>query len=81
MAEHQHRLNASALLGVGAAFDFHAGTVRHAPHLIQRLGFEWAFRVAAEPRRLWKRYLTCVPSFIVLVLAQLMGIKRFPVER
>ena len=45
------------LIAVGAAFDFHAGKLPQAPELLQRLGFEWLFRFAHEPRRLWKRYL------------------------
>ncbi|MDV8055981.1 WecB/TagA/CpsF family glycosyltransferase [Rhodococcus sp. IEGM 1343] len=44
-------------LGVGAAFDFHAGTVREAPEWIQRSGMEWVYRLSQDPRRLWKRYL------------------------
>ena len=50
------QLDAPVLVGVGAAFDFHAGTVRQAPAWLQRLGMEWAFRLAMEPRRLWRRY-------------------------
>jgi len=52
------------MIGVGAAFDFHAGTVRQAPRFIQRSGFEWAFRLAMEPRRLWRRYARYNPRFI-----------------
>ena len=47
----------STLIAIGAAFDFHAGTKRQAPRVMQRLGFEWLFRLITEPRRLWKRYL------------------------
>jgi N-acetylglucosaminyldiphosphoundecaprenol N-acetyl-beta-D-mannosaminyltransferase len=45
------------VVGVGAAFDFHAGVKRQAPRWIQRIGFEWAYRLLSEPRRLWRRYL------------------------
>jgi N-acetylglucosaminyldiphosphoundecaprenol N-acetyl-beta-D-mannosaminyltransferase len=60
------------MLGVGAAFDFLAGTKRRAPALMQRLGLEWLFRLASEPRRLWRRYLRHNPRFIVLFGAQVL---------
>ncbi|WP_254651242.1 WecB/TagA/CpsF family glycosyltransferase [Streptomyces sp. GbtcB7] len=44
-------------VNVGAAFDFTAGTVREAPRMLQHSGFEWLYRLFAEPRRLWRRYL------------------------
>jgi N-acetylglucosaminyldiphosphoundecaprenol N-acetyl-beta-D-mannosaminyltransferase len=52
------------MLGVGAAFDFIAGAKRQAPHWLQRLGLEWSFRLLAEPRRLWRRYLVGNPRFL-----------------
>jgi N-acetylglucosaminyldiphosphoundecaprenol N-acetyl-beta-D-mannosaminyltransferase len=64
MARMRHRLTPPVLVGVGAAFDFHAGLVPQAPERLQRLGLEWAFRLAHEPRRLWKRYLLYNPRFI-----------------
>ncbi len=76
MAQHQGDLDASVLIGVGAAFDFLAGRKPHAPRWIQRSGFEWLFRLATEPRRLWRRYLR-YPLFAVLFLAQLIGLKRY----
>ena len=72
MAEHSKRIP-GVMLGVGAAFDFHAGAVRQAPPLLQRLGMEWAFRLAVEPRRLWKRYLTTNPVYILVAAGQLAG--------
>jgi N-acetylglucosaminyldiphosphoundecaprenol N-acetyl-beta-D-mannosaminyltransferase len=51
------------MLGVGAAFDFHAGCVTQAPAFLQRIGMEWAFRLAMEPKRLWRRYTRVVPRF------------------
>lgn len=72
------RLDATVLLGVGAAFDFHAGRVRQAPRWMQRNGLEWLFRLGCEPRRLWKRYLKNNPLFVWRVLLQLTGIKRYP---
>jgi N-acetylglucosaminyldiphosphoundecaprenol N-acetyl-beta-D-mannosaminyltransferase len=64
MADHVGRLRAPVLIGVGAAFDFHAGVKPQAPRWMQRGGLEWAFRLATEPRRLWKRYLINNPSFV-----------------
>ena len=64
MSEHISRLNASVLIGVGAAFDFLSGTKAQAPLWMQRNGLEWAFRLATEPRRLWKRYLIYNPWFL-----------------
>ena len=62
-----------ALVGVGAAFDFLAGTVRQAPRWVQGAGLEWLFRLAKEPRRLWRRYLFNNPLFVVILCAQVVG--------
>jgi N-acetylglucosaminyldiphosphoundecaprenol N-acetyl-beta-D-mannosaminyltransferase len=64
MARMRPRLDAPVLIGVGAAFDFHAGLVPQAPAAMQRLGLEWLFRMAQEPRRLWKRYARYNPLFV-----------------
>ena len=64
------RLRAPLLVGVGAAFDFHAGLVSQAPAWMQRNGLEWTYRLSREPRRLWRRYLRYNPLFIVQFLAQ-----------
>jgi N-acetylglucosaminyldiphosphoundecaprenol N-acetyl-beta-D-mannosaminyltransferase len=58
------------VLCVGAAFDFHAGTLRQAPSWMQRRGLEWVFRLAMEPRRLWRRYARAVPLFVFLLMRQ-----------
>ena len=58
------------MLGVGAAFDFLAGTTPQAPRWMQKAGLEWAFRLASDPRRLWKRYLRHNPRFVALLCAQ-----------
>jgi N-acetylglucosaminyldiphosphoundecaprenol N-acetyl-beta-D-mannosaminyltransferase len=76
MAEHIGRLSAPVLIGVGAAFDFHAGLKRQAPHWMQRSGLEWLFRLLMEPRRLWRRYLINNPHFLWLVLLQALGTGR-----
>lgn len=80
MAAHLARLNVPLLIGVGAAFDFHSGRVRQAPRWIQRSGFEWLFRLAQEPRRLWRRYLRNNPLFLARVALQLTGLRKYPLE-
>jgi N-acetylglucosaminyldiphosphoundecaprenol N-acetyl-beta-D-mannosaminyltransferase len=74
MARHRDRLRCPVLIGVGAAFDMHAGVVRQAPRIIQRSGFEWLFRLMLEPRRLGRRYLRNNPAFIASILKQKMGL-------
>lgn len=80
MAAHRHQLTAPVLIGVGAAFDFHTGRIPQAPRWMQQNGLEWLFRLWQEPRRLWYRYLVYNPLFIALVLAQMLGIRRFSLE-
>jgi N-acetylglucosaminyldiphosphoundecaprenol N-acetyl-beta-D-mannosaminyltransferase len=72
MARMRHRLSAPVLVGVGAAFDFHAGLIPQAPGWMQRLGLEWLFRLAQEPRRLWRRYLRYNPRFVVAFVRQFL---------
>ena len=64
MAAHIGRVSAPVLIGVGAAFDFHAGVKRQAPRWMQRSGLEWSFRLMTEPRRLGRRYLVNNPAFV-----------------
>lgn len=71
MAAHQAQIPA-VMLGVGAAFNFHSGRVKHAPLWMQKIGLEWLFRLLMEPRRLWKRYFKQNPRFIFLFLKQLI---------
>jgi len=71
MHAHKDRVQA-VMLGVGAAFDFLAGAKPQAPRWMRSSGLEWAFRLATEPRRLWRRYLTQNPKFVVLAVAQLL---------
>ena len=68
IATNKHRLPAGVYFGIGAAFAFHAGEVQQAPPLVQRFGLEWAYRVAMEPRRLFKRYFTYNSLFIYYLL-------------
>jgi N-acetylglucosaminyldiphosphoundecaprenol N-acetyl-beta-D-mannosaminyltransferase len=71
MAEMRSDLDAPVLAGVGAAFDFHAGLVPQAPNWLQESGLEWAYRLAHEPRRLWRRYLRYNPRFVGAFARQL----------
>jgi N-acetylglucosaminyldiphosphoundecaprenol N-acetyl-beta-D-mannosaminyltransferase len=64
MARMRPRLSTPVLVGVGAAFDFHAGLIPQAPDWMQRTGLEWLFRLVQEPRRLWRRYLRYNPRFV-----------------
>jgi N-acetylglucosaminyldiphosphoundecaprenol N-acetyl-beta-D-mannosaminyltransferase len=78
MAAYLPRLETTLMFGVGAAFDFHSGTVRQAPSWVQRAGFEWLFRLWADPKRLWKRYLKNNPLFLGRVFLQLTGLRKYP---
>jgi N-acetylglucosaminyldiphosphoundecaprenol N-acetyl-beta-D-mannosaminyltransferase len=70
MATMRERLDAPILGGVGAAFDFHAGTLPQAPPWMQRAGLEWSYRLAREPRRLWRRYARYNPRFVAAFARQ-----------
>jgi N-acetylglucosaminyldiphosphoundecaprenol N-acetyl-beta-D-mannosaminyltransferase len=71
MAQMRPHLRAPVLIGVGAAFDFHAGLVPQAPDWLQNAGLEWAYRLAREPRRLWRRYFRYNPRFVFAFGVQL----------
>lgn len=75
VAGHLGKVHA-AMLAVGAAFDFHAGTVEQAPEWMGRIGLEWLFRLSREPGRLWKRYCFTNSYFIVLFLFHKYVLKR-----
>lgn len=77
MAKYCGRLDAKLMVGVGAAFDIHSGSVKEAPQWLKTAGLQWLHRLLQEPRRLWKRYLICVPSFIWKISLQLLGIRKF----
>lgn len=76
MANHREKVSA-VMLGVGAAFDFHAGVKPQAPGWMQSAGLEWLFRFIREPGRLWKRYLFHNPRFVLLAVGDLLGLKKF----
>lgn len=70
MYRNRHRYPGVALIGIGAAFDFIAGTKPEAPQWMQRAGLEWSFRLMSEPRRLWRRYIFNNPAYLLLWAAQ-----------
>lgn len=70
MFENAAKIPGALCMGVGAAFDMAAGRVRRAPLWAQHFGLEWAYRVVQEPRRLWRRYATVVPRFVVLAATE-----------
>lgn len=76
MAEMAPGLQCGVMIGVGAAFDFLAGKKPQAPRVIQRSGLEWLFRLATEPRRLWRRYLVNNSTFLWLIAREMMRERR-----
>lgn len=72
MHEHKGKVNA-VMVGVGAAFDYHAGTIKRAPKWMQNSGLEWFHRLCSEPKRLWKRYLVTNTLFIIYAAKQLFS--------
>ncbi len=80
MFDHRSRIAAPVLVGVGAAFDFHAGLKPQAPRWMQRNGLEWMFRLYQEPRRLWRRYLKNNPLFVWHVVLQSLGIEQYSLD-
>ena len=77
MAEYLPKLDATLMVGVGAAFDFHSGRVKQAPRWMQRCGLEWFYRLCSEPRRLGKRYLRNNPLFVLKFLGQKTGWRQY----
>ena len=80
MARYVGRLPVPVLIGVGAAFDMHAGVKKQAPRWMQRSGLEWLFRLASEPRRLGRRYLINNPWFVWRLLLQSSGMVRHDLD-
>ena len=80
MADHVGRLSAPVLIGVGAAFDFHAGVKPQAPRWMQRAASSGCSGMATEPRRLWRRYLRNNPRFVWSIVLQLTGIVRYELD-
>ncbi|HXW57730.1 MAG TPA: WecB/TagA/CpsF family glycosyltransferase [Candidatus Cybelea sp.] len=73
MYEHRYKLRVPVMLGVGAAFDMNSGNSRRAPEWMRESGLEWLFRLASEPRRLWKRYLITIPKAMWFVCLESMS--------
>lgn len=67
------------MFGVGAAFDFHTGRMKEAPRWMMRLGLQWLHRLCSDPRRLWKRYTIIVPTYLIRILLQRTGLKKYPI--
>jgi len=70
------RIRPAVCLGIGAGLDFFAGEVRRAPPLLRRAGLEWAYRLAQEPRRMWRRYLVRDPAFLAIVARTALEARR-----
>ena len=68
VADNQHRLNARVIGSIGAVFDFFAGTHPRAPQIMCKMGLEWLYRLAREPRRMWRRNFVSTPLFLALVM-------------
>ncbi len=77
MAEYLPHLNTTLMIGVGAAFDFHTGRLKDSPLWMKQCGLQWLHRLSQEPARLWRRYLTNNPAFLLLAAMQLTGMRRF----
>ncbi|MGB7555518.1 MAG: WecB/TagA/CpsF family glycosyltransferase [Candidatus Korobacteraceae bacterium] len=80
MARYRNRLEAPLLVGVGAAFDIHAGLLADAPAWVKNCGLQWLDRLIKEPNRLWRRYLTNNPRFLWDITLQLSGLRRFDIN-
>jgi N-acetylglucosaminyldiphosphoundecaprenol N-acetyl-beta-D-mannosaminyltransferase len=80
MARYLAELDTKLMIGVGAAFLFHTGAIQDSPKWVKRTGLQWLHRLLQEPSRLWRRYLLNNPLFIVYVLLQIIGWKRYPLE-
>ncbi len=70
---HMQKIGSGVGIGVGAAFDLLSGVIPQAPHWVQRSGLEWLFRLAMEPRRLFKRYFLAVPQFLYFMVETLIS--------
>ncbi len=69
----RNRVSVPVIAGIGAVFEFQAGTVKRAPACLQNCGLEWLFRLIMEPRRLWKRYLVGNLQFVYWICREIVG--------
>jgi N-acetylglucosaminyldiphosphoundecaprenol N-acetyl-beta-D-mannosaminyltransferase len=77
MYAHRNVLQVPVMLGVGAAFDLNSGKLQQAPSWMRENGLEWLFRLAVEPKRLWKRYLVAIPGSMWSVSLELLHLRKF----
>jgi N-acetylglucosaminyldiphosphoundecaprenol N-acetyl-beta-D-mannosaminyltransferase len=80
MAQYLGKFETTLMVGVGAAFDMHAGRIRDAPQWVKHLGLAWVHRFMQEPKKLWKRYLKVNPRFTWAIALQLLGLKKYNLE-
>ncbi|AWN54351.1 WecB/TagA/CpsF family glycosyltransferase [Methylobacterium sp. 17Sr1-1] len=78
MAAHAPHLPGTIAMGVGAAFDVATGRIPRAPRRLQVAGLEWAYRLAREPRRLWRRYLDTIPRFLLIAARDFLNARKVP---
>ena len=71
--ENKEKLSTAFIMGIGAVFEFYAGTLQRAPKILQKVGLEWLFRLIMEPKRLWKRYLIEGPKFFYYIVKELFS--------
>ena len=77
MYEHRERLEVPVVVGVGAAFKYHSGTINRAPRWIRILALEWLWRLGQEPGRVWRRIFVDAPQFLFLAVTELLGIRKY----
>ena len=77
ISDHRTALRVPVVVGAGASLKFLSGAVPRAPQLVCNLGFEWLWRLAQEPQRVWRRVVIDAPRFIALVFLQLTGLRKF----
>jgi N-acetylglucosaminyldiphosphoundecaprenol N-acetyl-beta-D-mannosaminyltransferase len=77
MYAHRRSIEVPVMLGVGAAFDMHSGRLERAPTWVQKVGLEWFYRLIAEPRRLWRRYLVIIPRAAFNVVLEMLHILKY----
>jgi N-acetylglucosaminyldiphosphoundecaprenol N-acetyl-beta-D-mannosaminyltransferase len=80
MSQYFNKLDVKIMVGVGAAFDFHTGTLKDAPSWMKTLGMQWLHRLVQEPRRLWRRYLILNPKFIWSIGLQFLRLRQRDID-
>jgi N-acetylglucosaminyldiphosphoundecaprenol N-acetyl-beta-D-mannosaminyltransferase len=80
MAEYSHKIQTKIMVGVGAAFDLHAGLVKDAPEWMKSAGLQWLHRLAQDPARLWRRYLVNNPKFLWKISLQLTRLSKYSLD-